>query len=178
MRSPFLYVIVLLTLVIPCRRAFAQCDSNYVKLFSKSTFEVNAYPCDSFVVMAPGYYDRISLKYNLSQKLIRGQASEIDNLLEQRQQYKAQVDTLKSIIRLTDQSRKDYQNLYDQSQKALNESIGLTKSLSDSAATWLKVLSKEHKRELRKSKLKAYLLGGAVGALIGVVVTTLLLPRL
>jgi hypothetical protein len=176
MRTFFPCILALLCLgALPAfTLAQSQCDSNYVMLHHKATFDSKKIPCDSFVTMTPGFYDRLSFKYNLSQRLIKGQAAEIDNLLEQKRQYQTQVDTLRSIISLSDSNLDDYKTMYEQSQNLLNESIQLTGTVVDSAKTMLSVLKKEHKRELNRKLFKAYLMGGAVGALIGIVTTAML----
>lgn len=151
------------------------CDSTYIELFSKSDFDDNRIPCDTFVVLGRGYYERISIGYNLRGDIVAGQGKVIDNLTVQVQLAKERADTLQRIIALEEATLRDYRNLADGYERDLQNSLSLNKTVVDSTRMMLTQLRTQHLKEVKRSKREGILLGGAFGAFIGFVVAVLLL---
>lgn len=159
--------------------AFAQlaplrCDSSYVELFSKSDFDENHIPCDTFVVLGRGYYERISIGYNLRGDIVAGQGKVIDNLALQLQYAKQRTDTLQRIIGLTETTLRNYRNLADGYQANLAQSLLLNKTVVDSTRIMLNELRTQHVKEVKRARRGGIIGGGLVGALIGFIVALLL----
>lgn len=151
-----------------------RCDSTYIELFSKSDFDDNNIPCDTFVVMGRGYYDRIALGYNLRGDIVAGQGKVIDNLAVQLQIAKERTDTLQAIIDLTTRTLTNYRSLADGYEANLAQSLALNKTVVDSTRIMLTELRTAHVKEVKKSWWRGFALGGLGGALVGFIAGILL----
>jgi hypothetical protein len=145
-----------------------RCDS-FIQIFSKSDYNADEIPCDTFVVIARGLYQKVSLGYNLRGDIVAGQGRVIDNLAYQVQLSKERNDTLQKIIDLTQGTLDKYRGLTDQLQLNLDRSLKLNETVIDSTHLILKELRKDHVREVRKTKWTFGVLGAALGALAGFV---------
>ena len=168
----------LLPLLIPvmgiAQQAPNRCDSTYVELFSKGDFDENHIPCDTFVVLGQGYYERISIGYNLRGDIVAGQGKVIDNLAIQLQLAKQQADTLQRIINLTETTLKNYRSLADGYEANLAQSLALNKTVVDSTRIMLTELRTQHVKEVKRAKRGGLFIGGILGALVGFVLALLL----
>ena len=157
-----------------CQQAPMRCDSSYIELFAKGDFDDSHIPCDTFVVMGRNYYERISLGYNLRGDIVNGQGKVIENLALQLQLAKERTDTLQAIINLTEATLKNYRSLADGYQANLAQSLALNKTVVDSTRIMLNELRTAHVKEVRKSKVQGFFLGGLFGALVGFIAGVLL----
>ncbi len=171
--------ILFFLLLLPCgllwgQQAPMRCDSSYIELFSIEDFDESHIPCDTFVVMGRGYYERISMGYNLRGDIVSGQGKVIENLALQLQLAKERTDTLQSIITLTETALRGYKSLADGYEANLAQSLALNKTVVDSTRIMLTELRTQHIKEVRRGKVKGFLLGGIIGALAGFIAGILL----
>jgi hypothetical protein len=150
-----------------------RCDSSYVEMFSKDDFDDQRIPCDTFVVMGRGYYERIAIGYNLRGDIVAGQGKVIDNLALQLQFAKERTDTLQKIVALTEATLSQYRALTTDYEKNLANSLALNKTVVDSTRIMLTELRTQHVKEVKRAKWGGIALGGALGALIGFVAALL-----
>lgn len=171
--------LLLLLLLLPLGLVWGQqaplrCDSTYIELFAKTDFDDTHIPCDTFVVMGRGYYDRIALGYNLRGDIVAGQGKVIDNLAVQLQLAKDRTDTLQRIIDLTTSTLNNYKNLADGYEANLAQSLALNKTVVDSTRIMLTELRTAHVKEVKRSWWRGFALGGLGGVLVGFIAGVLL----
>jgi hypothetical protein len=175
MKKQYLFLLsILLPLLLPVCMQAQRCDTTYLEVFSKSDFDDQRIPCDTFVVMGRGYYQRIALGYNLRGDIVAGQGKVIDNLAYQVQLAKERNDTLQKIIGLTQTTLGKYRSLTDSLESNLDRSLQLNETVIDSTHLILTELRKDHRRQVTGAKWGYGILGGLIGILAGFVAALLI----
>lgn len=177
MKHLLILLICLAPLVLWAQPAM-QCDTNYIRIFSKVGFDVSGIPCDRFVVIGEKYYDKIAQGYNLSRGIVYGQEKVLDNLQKQLALANAYSETLKAandsanatIDRFSANNRA-YENL-------LKQSTSENDRLVSRMDTLLNDLNKQHKREVRRARWKSFAIGGVIGVVVGSVGILILRDKL
>ncbi|MBK9451413.1 MAG: hypothetical protein IPN95_18775 [Bacteroidetes bacterium] len=156
----------------------AQCDSNYIRIFSKIGFDVTGIPCERFVVIGERYYDKISQGYNLSRGIVYGQEKVLDNLQKQlalANQYSA---TLKAANDSANATIDRFAANNHQYAELLKQSTTENDKLVNRMDTLLNDLNKQHKREVRRARWKSFAIGGVIGVVVGSVGVLILRDKL
>jgi hypothetical protein len=150
------------------------CDSSYIRLFTKRTFDITGIPCDKFVVIGEKYYDKIAQGYNLSRGIVYGQDQVLKNLqtqLELANKYsetlKAANDSAEATIRRFGENNRAYEAL-------LKQSTAENDRLVSRMDTLLNDLNKQHKREVRRARWRSLAVGGVIGLVVGSVAVLIL----
>jgi hypothetical protein len=173
MKKLFLLLIWLSPIVVLAQPSMS-CDSSYIRLFTKRTFDVTGIPCDKFVVIGEKYYDKIAQGYNLSRGIVYGQDQVLKNLQTQlelankySETHKAANDSAEATIRRFSENNRAYENL-------LRQSTAENDRLVSKMDTLLNDLNKQHKREVRRARWKNFAIGGVVGLVVGSVAVLVL----
>ncbi|MEM7372305.1 MAG: hypothetical protein AAF587_27045 [Bacteroidota bacterium] len=158
-----LYLLCSLQL-IPTQAQEVSCDS-LLNLFVKGEDMITDIPCDSFIVINPGYYDQIAQKYNLSAELVSSLNDQVNLLNTQLSTSKEISQNMEDMISVQEEAIKAYSGQFD----SLMIKAQQLDTLVDVANQNTKTVLKEYKKNRWKiigSGVLGVLGGIGVGAAI------------
>lgn len=177
MKNLILWLVCFAPLAVFAQPAM-QCDSNYIRIFSKVGFDISGIPCDKFVVIGEKYYDKIAQGYNLSRGIVYGQEKVLENLQKQLALANAYSETLKAANDSANATVTRFAANNHAYEALLKQSTAQNDRLVASMDTLLNDLNKQHKREVRRARWKSFAIGGVVGLVVGSVTILVLKDKI
>jgi hypothetical protein len=174
MKKLLFLLLLIAPLALVAQPSPSPCDSNYIRLFSRTNFDLAGIPCEKFVVIGAKYYDKIAQGYNLSRGIVYGQDQVLKNLQTQLELANRYSETLKQANDSANATINRFSDNIKGYDALLRQSTAENDRLVSKMDTLLKDLDKQHKREVRRAKWNGIAVGGVIGAVVGAVACLLL----